>query len=223
MLKLRCLARCEHPAVHAVLLLVQACSGELMQKQTAAAQCRYALTVWFRKGRGAGVQPEADEDLPQHRKGQPARAQSAAADSTSSVQQETGHRAGAQSAAADAASSTPYTAPPIAEHQSSSSERIFVSIAAFRDPETRWTVRDLLSKASQHERLRIAVVWQLDAASEAELTDLQIPAYQKRLVRTSSGLLLSAEAMRSVLTVDSSAIPGWCRRSGSASEKPQGI
>lgn len=56
-----------------------------------------------------------------------------------------------------------------------------------------------------------------------EFSDLQIPAYQKRLVRTSSGLLLSAEAMRSVLTVDSSEIPGWCRRSGSASEKPQGI
>lgn len=124
LLQLRSLARCEHPAVHAVLLLVQACPGELMQKQIATAQCRYALTVWFRKGRGAGVQPEADEDLPQHGNGQPAGAQSAAADSTSSVQQETSHRAGAQSAAADAASCTPYTAPPIAEHQSSSSERL---------------------------------------------------------------------------------------------------
>ena len=135
------------------------------------------------------MQPKADEELPQHGKGQPAGARSAAAGSISSLQQEDGHRAGAQSAAADAASSTPYAAPPTAEHQSSSSERIFVSIAAFRDSETRWTVRDLLSKASQHERLRIAVVWQLDAASEADLTDLQIPASQKRLVGTS--LLLS--------------------------------
>lgn len=47
--------------------------------------------------------------------------------------------------------------------------RIFVSIASFRDPETRWTVHDLLTKASHPARLRIGIVWQIDASADAEI------------------------------------------------------
>ena len=68
---------------------------------------------------------------------------------------------------------------------SRASGRIFISIAAFRDPETRWTVRDLLQKASQPDRLAIAIVWQVDTASEADLMDLPICASQKRQVESS--------------------------------------
>ena len=64
----------------------------------------------------------------------------------------------------------------------STSEQIFISIAAFRDSETRWTVRDLLQKASKPDRLRIGIVWQVDAASEADMMELPIPASQKRKV-----------------------------------------
>jgi hypothetical protein len=171
-----------HSDVHAVQLLYRPVLV-LVHKQTVAAQCRYALTVWFNKGQVAGIQPEAAEDLPQHSKGQPAGVLSAAADGFSSSQQGNIHRAVVQPAASDAASTnTPHTAPSTAEDHSSSSERIFVSVAAFRDPETRWTAKDLLSKASRPGRLRVAVVWQLDAASEAELADLQIPASQRHLV-----------------------------------------
>ncbi|BDA44136.1 probable Egl nine homolog 3 at N-terminal half [Coccomyxa sp. Obi] len=46
--------------------------------------------------------------------------------------------------------------------------RIFVSIASFRDPETRWTVHDLLTKASHPARLNIGIVWQIDASADAE-------------------------------------------------------
>jgi len=64
----------------------------------------------------------------------------------------------------------------------STSEQIFISIAAFRDSETRWTVQDLLQKASKPDRLRIGIVWQVDAASEADMMELPIPASQKRQV-----------------------------------------
>ena len=64
----------------------------------------------------------------------------------------------------------------------STSEQILISIAAFRDAETRWTVQDLLQKASKPDRLRIGIVWQVDAASEADMMELPIPASQKRKV-----------------------------------------
>lgn len=68
----------------------------------------------------------------------------------------------------------------------SPAEQIFVSIAAFRDAEARWTVRDLLQKASQAGRVRVGIVWQVDAASEAELMELPIPASQRSQVRLSA-------------------------------------
>jgi hypothetical protein len=38
--------------------------------------------------------------------------------------------------------------------------RIFVQIAAYRDPECQFTVRDLFSKARHPERVRVAICWQ---------------------------------------------------------------
>lgn len=38
--------------------------------------------------------------------------------------------------------------------------RIFVSIAAYRDPETPWTIRSLISRASHPERVTVGVCWQ---------------------------------------------------------------
>ena len=69
---------------------------------------------------------------------------------------------------------------------SSPAEQIFVSIAAFRDAEARWTVQDLLQKASQPGRVRVGIVWQVDAASEAGMMELPIPASQKSQVRHSA-------------------------------------
>ena len=65
---------------------------------------------------------------------------------------------------------------------SGSAERIFVSLASFRDPETRWTVHDLLRKASNPDRLRIAIAWQVDIPSEASIMDLPISASQQSQV-----------------------------------------
>ncbi|EIE25897.1 hypothetical protein COCSUDRAFT_60908 [Coccomyxa subellipsoidea C-169] len=59
--------------------------------------------------------------------------------------------------------------------------RIFVSIAAFRDPETRWTVHDLLAKASHPARVRIGIVWQIDAIADAHFLDLSHCVDQKQI------------------------------------------
>ncbi len=77
---------------------------------------------------------------------------------------------------------------PLQGPANSSMESIFISIAAFRDSEARWTVQDLLQKASMPDRLRIAIVWQVDAASEADMMDLPIPASQKSQVHSISFL-----------------------------------
>lgn len=42
--------------------------------------------------------------------------------------------------------------------------RIFVSIAAFRDEECQWTLRDLFLKATCPQRIFVGVVWQIDPA-----------------------------------------------------------
>ncbi|GLI62639.1 hypothetical protein VaNZ11_005305 [Volvox africanus] len=44
---------------------------------------------------------------------------------------------------------------------------IFVSMAAYRDPEGRWTLHSLFSKAEHPERVRVGVVWQIDPVTEA--------------------------------------------------------
>ena len=39
-------------------------------------------------------------------------------------------------------------------------ERIFVSVATYRDEEAQWTVNDLFCQAAAPERVRIGIVWQ---------------------------------------------------------------
>jgi hypothetical protein len=45
--------------------------------------------------------------------------------------------------------------------------RIFVSIAAFRDEECQWTLRDLFLKAAHPHRVFVGVVWQVDPVADA--------------------------------------------------------
>ena len=45
--------------------------------------------------------------------------------------------------------------------------RVFVSIAAFRDEECQWTLRDLFIKAAHPERVFVGVVWQIEPAADA--------------------------------------------------------
>lgn len=48
--------------------------------------------------------------------------------------------------------------------------RIFVSIAAFRDEECQWTLRDLFIKAAQPQRVFVGVVWQVDPQADHAFT-----------------------------------------------------
>ena len=69
-------------------------------------------------------------------------------------------------------------APPSPEPAQINADSIFVSIAAFRDPETRWTVCDLFAQAARPDRLRVGVVWQVDPEADAGL--LHIPCAPER-------------------------------------------
>ncbi len=44
---------------------------------------------------------------------------------------------------------------------------IFVSIAAYRDPECQWTICDLFKQADAPELVHVGVVWQVDAVEDA--------------------------------------------------------
>ncbi|GAX76680.1 hypothetical protein CEUSTIGMA_g4126.t1 [Chlamydomonas eustigma] len=50
-----------------------------------------------------------------------------------------------------------------------SGDTIFVSIASYRDPETRWTVWDLFKKARYPDRIRVGIVWQVDYLEDGTL------------------------------------------------------
>ncbi|KAL4859532.1 [Skp1-protein]-hydroxyproline N-acetylglucosaminyltransferase [Chlorella vulgaris] len=49
---------------------------------------------------------------------------------------------------------------------------IFVSVAAYRDSETQWTLADLFAKAAHPELLRVGVVWQLELPADAAMLRL---------------------------------------------------
>lgn len=51
--------------------------------------------------------------------------------------------------------------------------RIFVSIAAFRDPECQKTLVELFEKAARPERISVGLVWQHDPVEDAAYFDLQ--------------------------------------------------
>jgi len=60
--------------------------------------------------------------------------------------------------------------PQIINSSSSSDTRhqtIFVSIAAFRDAECQWTLRDMFLKAAHPDRVTAGVVWQVDPVDDA--------------------------------------------------------
>ncbi|KAK9819250.1 hypothetical protein WJX81_000875 [Elliptochloris bilobata] len=46
-------------------------------------------------------------------------------------------------------------------------QRIFVSVAAYRDEEAQWTVAHLLRQAARPERVRVGIVWQVDETEDA--------------------------------------------------------
>jgi hypothetical protein len=71
----------------------------------------------------------------------------------------------------------------VRSRHSAASGRIFVSIAAFRDSETRWTVCDLLAKASRPDLLRIGIVWQVDMVEDAQIMNLPCSPAHKAQVR----------------------------------------
>eukprot|EP00775_Hariotina_reticulata_P013751 gene13751-13870_t len=54
-----------------------------------------------------------------------------------------------------------------ASSSSSSHQTIFVSIAAFRDEECQWTLRDMFLKAAHPDRVTAGVVWQVDPEGDA--------------------------------------------------------
>lgn len=64
---------------------------------------------------------------------------------------------------------TTTTAPTSSGNGSSSGSmpRIFVSIAAFRDEECQWTLRDLFLQAACPDRVSVGVVWQIDPEADA--------------------------------------------------------
>ncbi|KAG2482984.1 hypothetical protein HYH03_018110 [Edaphochlamys debaryana] len=46
---------------------------------------------------------------------------------------------------------------------------IFVSIAAYRDPEAQWTLHSLFSQAHEPDRIRVGIVWQVHPIEDADL------------------------------------------------------
>ncbi|KAL0023769.1 hypothetical protein WJX77_003977 [Trebouxia sp. C0004] len=55
---------------------------------------------------------------------------------------------------------------------------IFVSIAAYRDPECQWTVCDLFKQADAPELVHVGVVWQVDAVEDAAF--VRVAGHNKR-------------------------------------------
>lgn len=54
-------------------------------------------------------------------------------------------------------------------------DRIFVSVAAFRDPECHRTVAELFEKAAHPERIHVGLIWQLDAQADAAYLEPPLP------------------------------------------------
>lgn len=60
---------------------------------------------------------------------------------------------------------------------------IFVSIAAYRDPECQWTLRDLFKQADAPELVHVGVVWQVDAVEDAAFVRIAGADKRHRQVR----------------------------------------
>ena len=66
---------------------------------------------------------------------------------------------------------------------------IFVSIAAYRDPECQWTICDLFKQADAPELVHVGVVWQVDAVEDAAFVRVAGRSKTHRQVGGSSFLL----------------------------------
>jgi glycosyltransferase involved in cell wall biosynthesis len=53
--------------------------------------------------------------------------------------------------------------------------KIFVSIASYRDPECQWTVKDLFEKAAHPERITVGICWQFDPVADKDCFEIQPP------------------------------------------------
>eukprot|EP00927_Polykrikos_kofoidii_P021065 TRINITY_DN2007_c0_g1_i1.p1 TRINITY_DN2007_c0_g1~~TRINITY_DN2007_c0_g1_i1.p1 ORF type:complete len:785 (+),score=102.36 TRINITY_DN2007_c0_g1_i1:65-2356(+) len=58
---------------------------------------------------------------------------------------------------------------------------IFVSIPSYRDPETRYTVLDLLRKATYPERVTVGVCWQVDRVDDAHCFLIDLTDYHENV------------------------------------------
>lgn len=54
-------------------------------------------------------------------------------------------------------------------------ERIFVSIASYRDSECQWTVQDLFKKAAKPERLFVGICWQVVPEEDSDCFEIPSP------------------------------------------------
>ena len=59
---------------------------------------------------------------------------------------------------------------------------IFVSVAAYRDPECQWTISDLFKQADAPELVHVGVVWQVDAVEDAAFVRVAGPNKRHRQV-----------------------------------------
>jgi hypothetical protein len=81
--------------------------------------------------------------------------------------------------------------------------RIFVSIAAFRDEECQWTLRDLFLQATHPERVFAGVVWQVDPQADQAFTRMaggqRTASYQQQVryvAGNAMGLCLAVRAVQ---------------------------
>jgi hypothetical protein len=70
--------------------------------------------------------------------------------------------------------------------------RVLVCIASLRDPETRWTLRDVFVQAAAPERVFVAVAWQVDEEADAGLMRMAGGARSARFASQVSRVTVSA-------------------------------
>jgi hypothetical protein len=167
---------------------------------------RYSITAFFYKAQQQDT-PTAGSAVAQPATTaegmQPAAAQLAGAEVPSKAATEHVQVVGCEDASAPpaAAAAVQHGVTPTITTSSSSGSKggsqphIFVSIAAFRDEECQWTLRDLFLQAAHPERVFAGVVWQVDPQADAAFTRMaggqRTAPYQQQVGHTAvSGLSL---------------------------------
>jgi hypothetical protein len=164
---------------------------------------RYSISAFFYKAQqhdtptaGPAVAQPAATDLAD--RVQPAAVQLAGAEAPSSAASEQAQVEDCKDAAAPPPAAVQHGA--TSSSSSGGSEgtllpRIFVSIAAFRDEECQWTLRDLFLQAAHPERVFAGVVWQVDPQADQAFTRMaggqRTAPYQQQVSHAAvSGLTL---------------------------------